>query len=190
MASKIAVWPVTRERWTDLAALFGPRGACAGCWCMYWRRAAPDFLRGRGQANRASLRRLVTSGRIPGLLAYLDRMPVGWCSVAPRDSFPRLERARVLPRIDAEPVWSVVCFYVARGYRRRGVSVALLEGAASFARRQGARILEGYPVDPRESDYADAFAWTGTAAAFREAGFTEARRVSPIRPIMRRLLDA
>ena len=190
MASKIRVLPVTPKRWRDLAALFGARGACGGCWCMYWRRAAADFNRGKGRANRASLRGLVASGQLPGLLAYLDGAPVGWCSVAPRDAFPRLERARTFQRIDAESVWSVVCFYVARAHRRQGVSVVLLEGAASFARRRGARILEGYPVDPRESDYADAFAWTGTAAAFRAAGFTEARRVSPVRPIMRRELGA
>jgi len=155
---------------------------------MYWRRPAGEFTRAKGRANRASLRGLVASGRVPGLLAYLGGTAVGWCSVAPRDAFPRLERARVLPRIDAEQVWSVVCFYVARPHRRQGISVALLEGAASFAQRQGARILEGYPVDPGGADYADAFAWTGTVAAFRAAGFSEARRVSPIRPIMRRQL--
>jgi GNAT superfamily N-acetyltransferase len=156
---------------------------------MYWRRTAADFNRQKGRANRAALRRLVRSGRVPGLLAYMDSTPVGWCSVAPRDAYPRLEQARVLRRIDAEPVWSVVCFYVARAHRRQGISVALLQGAALFARRRGARILEGYPVDPHERDYADAFVWTGTAATFRAAGFTEARRVSPTRPIMRRCLD-
>ena len=124
---------------------------------MYWRRTAADFNRRKGRANRASLRGLVTSGRLPGLLAYIDRTPAGWCSVGPRDAFPRLEQARVLRRIDAEPVWSVVCFYVSQSHRRQGISVALLEGAAAFARRHGARILEGYPVEPRGSDYADAF---------------------------------
>jgi GNAT superfamily N-acetyltransferase len=188
MAAKIRVLPATPERWPDLAALFGPRGACGGCWCMYWRRTAADFNRRKGRANRASLRSLVTSGRLPGLVAYTDRTAVGWCSVGPRDAFPRLEQARALRRIDAEPVWSVVCFYVSQSHRRQGISVALLEGAAAFARRQGARILEGYPVEPRGSDYADAFAWTGTAGAFRAAGFVEARRASPTRPIMRRYL--
>jgi GNAT superfamily N-acetyltransferase len=157
---------------------------------MYWRRRAADFNRKKGPANRASLRGLVKSGSLPGLLAYADGTPVGWCSVAPRDAFPRLEQARVLQRIDLEPVWSVVCFYVAPALRRRRISVALLEAATVFAGRRGARILEGYPVDPSRRDYADAFAWTGTAAAFRAAGFVEARRASPTRPIMRRYLDA
>ena len=188
MLAKIRVSPLTPERWSDLLALFGPRGACGGCWCMYWRRPAAEFTRGKGRRNRDALRRLVAGGAVPGVLAYVNGGPVGWCSLGPRQAYSRLERARMLRPIDAEPVWSVVCFFVARAHRREGVSVALLEGAAAFARRCGARILEGYPVEPRESAMPDAFAWTGTATTFRAAGFTEVRRVSPTRPIMRRLL--
>jgi GNAT superfamily N-acetyltransferase len=191
MASRVAlrIEPVTPDRWNDVVALFGRRGACGGCWCMYWRRSAADYERWKGRGNRNALRRLVAAGRVPGLLAYADGMPVGWCAVAPREEYPRLDRARVLKRIDDRPVWSVVCLFVARQCRRRGVSVALLEGAAAFATSRGGRIIEGYPVEPR-GVMADAFAWTGTAAAFRAAGFREAARGSPTRPIMRRALGA
>jgi GNAT superfamily N-acetyltransferase len=184
----LCIEPATPDRWADLVALFGARGACGGCWCMYWRRPAADYERGKGAGNRAALRRLVCGGRTPGVLAYADGAPIGWCALAPREAYVRLERARVLKRVDDSPVWSVVCLFVTRGHRRRGVSVALLAGAAGFARSRGARILEGYPVDPG-APLPDAFAWTGTAAAFRAAGFREVARRAPTRPIMRRVLD-
>ncbi|HEX9053973.1 MAG TPA: GNAT family N-acetyltransferase [Gemmatimonadales bacterium] len=189
MKSPVAleIEPATADRWADVVALFGRRGACGGCWCMYWRRSAAEYERGKGRGNRDALRRLVARGATPGLLAYAGGAPVGWCAVAPREAYPRLERARVLKRIDDRPVWSVVCLFVAKKCRRRGVSVALLEAAAAFAASRGARILEGYPVEPRGA-MPDAFAWTGTAAAFRAAGFREAARGSPTRPIMRRAL--
>ncbi len=190
MLPKIRISPVTPDRWHHLVALFGSRGACGGCWCMYWRRPAAEFTRGKRRGNREALRSLVAAGAVPGVLAYADGVPVGWCSVAPRDAYPRLERARVLRRVDAEPVWSVVCFFIARAHRRQYLSVALLEGAAAFARRRGARILEGYPVEPHAPPIPDAFAWIGTAAAFRAAGFLEVARRSATRPIMRRVLGS
>lgn len=129
---------------------------------------------------------LVEKGtKAPGVLAYLGDDPVGWCAVAPREEYVRLERARVLKRIDAEPVWSIVCVFVAPDHRRRGVSVALIDGAARFAAEHGATTVEGYPVEPKGGEMPAVFAWTGTAAAFRSAGFREAARGSASRPIMR-----
>lgn len=185
-APGLRVAPATPERWDDLARLFGARGACAGCWCMWWRRSPADWSRGKGAGNRRALHRLVASGDPPGLLAYDGREPVGWIALAPRESYPRLARSRTLAPLDDVPVWSVTCFFVAKGHRRKGVSVALLEAASDYAARRGARMLEGYPVEPRSAAIPDAFAWTGTAAAFRKAGFREAARRSATRPIMRR----
>ncbi|HVE79768.1 MAG TPA: GNAT family N-acetyltransferase [Gemmatimonadaceae bacterium] len=182
--------PATPDRWPDVERLFGARGGCAGCWCMWWRLPAAEWERGKGAANKRALRRVVATGARPGVLAYLGGEPVGWCAVAPREAYVRLEGARVLKRIDAEPVWSIVCLFVARGHRRRGVSVALLGAAAELAAASGARIVEGYPVEPRKGAMPDAFAWTGTAAAFRAAGFVEVARGSATRPIMRRVLAA
>ena len=189
-ARRLRVEPATRERWEDLARLFGPRGACAGCWCMWWRRTAAAWRAGKGEGNRRALRRLVDSGTPPGVIAYDGPDPVGWCAVAPREEFVRLAAARTLKPIDETPVWSVTCFFVARSHRRRGVTVALLQGAAAFAARGGAKMLEGYPVEPRKGSMPDAFAWTGLPGAFRKAGFAEAARPSPSRPIMRRALRA
>jgi GNAT superfamily N-acetyltransferase len=177
--------PLTPERWPDVVKLFGPRGACAGCWCMAWRRSRADWERGKGDGNRAAFRRIVRQGPPPGILAYAEREAIAWCAVAPRDAYVQLERSRVLKRIDAEPVWSVSCLFVARAYRRRGVSVALLRAVGEFAASQRARIVEGYPVEPYSERMPDVFAWTGTVAAFRAAGYEEAARGSPRRPIMR-----
>jgi len=107
-ARRLRVEPATRERWEDLARLFGPRGACAGCWCMWWRRTAAAWRAGKGEGNRRALRRLVDSGTPPGVIAYDGPDPVGWCAVAPREEFVRLAAARTLKPIDETPVWSVV----------------------------------------------------------------------------------
>lgn len=182
----LAFEPLTLERWPDVVRLFGPRGACAGCWCMVWRRRRAEWERGKGSGNRAAFQRVVRKGPPPGILAYDDGQPVGWCAVAPREAYVQLARSRVLKPIDAEPVWSVSCIFVMRAYRRRGVSVALLRAAGEFAASRGARIVEGYPVEPYSGKMPDAFAWTGTVAAFRAAGYEEAARGSAKRPIMRR----
>ncbi len=152
---------------------------------MHFRLLKPEYERGKGAGNRAALRKLVVSGGNPGVLAYLGGEPVGWCAVAPREGLPRLARSRAMRPVDDRPVWSVVCLFVARAHRRRGVSVALLEGAARFAASRGASLVEGYPVEPRAGSMPDVFAWTGTVSAFRAAGFTEVARTLPGRPVMR-----
>jgi GNAT superfamily N-acetyltransferase len=177
--------PVTPDRWPDLEALFGPRGACGGCWCMWWRLPRGQFEAGKGETNREALRRLVMAGEPPGLLGYLDGQPAGWCAIAPRADYPGLSRSRVLKPVDDLPVWSVTCFFVARRYRRQGVGVALLRAAVEHARERGAAVIEGYPVEPRTGAIPDAFAWTGTPRLFVQAGFEEVLRRSPTRPIMR-----
>ncbi len=178
--------PLTPDRWPDLERLFGPRGGCAGCWCMWFRLTRAEFERMKGSANRDALRALVERGPPPGILAYADGEPVGWCALAPRSSYSLLSRSRILAPVDDEPVWSVVCFFVARAHRRRGVTVELLRAATRHARERGARVVEGYPVEPKAGRTADTFAYHGVASAFRDAGFTEVARRSETRPIMRR----
>lgn len=185
-APKLEFHPATAGRWADVAKLFGPRGACAGCWCMFQRLPGGEFRRNVGDPNRRALQRIVKAGREPGILAYAGGEPVGWCAVAPRAEYVRLERSRVLAPVDDRPVWSIVCFFVAREWRGRGITVRLLRAAAAHAAAHGARLVEGYPVDPRSGRQADAFVWTGLATAFRRAGFREVARRSPTRPIMRK----
>lgn len=176
---------LTEDRWADLETLFGERGACGGCWCMYWRLQRAEFERRKGQGNKQSMRRLVAGGEAPGILAYAGQEPIGWCAIAPRESYPKLERSRVLRRIDDEPVWSVTCLFVKKEYRNRGVSVQLLRAAVEFARARGATVVEGYPAEPKRGRMPDVFAWTGLVSAFESAGFVERARGSPTRPIMR-----
>jgi GNAT superfamily N-acetyltransferase len=181
----LVVHPATAERWPDLERLFGERGACGGCWCMVWRLKRSEFERQKGAENRRALKAIVDSGATPGLLGYLNDQPVAWCAIAPRGDFPALERSRILKRIDDALVWSVTCLFVARPFRRRGLSIRLLETAVEHAARHGAQIVEGYPIEPQSTDMPPVFAWTGLASAFRQAGFTEVLRRSPTRPIMR-----
>ena len=177
--------PATPARWRDLERLFGPRGACAGCWCMWARLPRAEFQAGVGAKNKRALRRVVAAGEPPGILAYVNGEPAGWCGLGPRADFRRLEKSKVLAPVDDRPAWSVVCFFVARPYRRQGLSVRLLREAVRHAAARGATLVEGYPTDTR-SRAADAFVWTGLASAFERAGFREVARRSRTRPIMRR----
>jgi len=184
---KLLIHPLTPARWADFEKLFGKNGACAGCWCMWWRLPRKQWVAQKGERNRKAMQHLVKSRVAPGLLAYVDGEPAGWCAVAPRDQYVRLANSRVLKPVDDQPVWSVTCFFVARKFRRRGLTVALLNAAAEFARKRGAKTLEGYPTEPRK-DQPDAFVYTGLASAFRQAGFKEVARRSPSRPIFRRVV--
>lgn len=176
---------LTPDRWGDLEALFGERGACGGCWCMWWRLKRSEFEKQKGDKNKAAFKAVVDSGGAPGILAYADGNPIGWCAIAPRETYSALERSRVLKPLDEKPVWSIVCLFIAKPYRRKGVSVELLKAAADYVRKRGGKIVEGYPIEPRAGAMPDAFAWTGLASAFRQTGFTECARRSPTRPIMR-----
>jgi GNAT superfamily N-acetyltransferase len=182
---EMQIYPLTRERWPDLEALFGERGAVGGCWCMWWRLKSSEFERRQGEENRQAFQALVDAGEVPGLLAYVAGKPVAWCSLAPRAKFPRLERSRILKPVDEQPVWSIVCFFVDKRYRNQGMMVKLLQAAIDYVRQQGGHVVEGYPVEPKTDPMPAAFAYTGLASAFKKAGFVECLRRSETRPIMR-----
>ena len=181
---------LTTERWADFEELFGERGATGGCWCMWWRLTGREFDAQKGAGNRRAMKAIVDSGHVPGILAYHEGHPVGWCSVAPREEFPRLERSRILKPVDDEPVWSVVCFFIAKSYRRRGVARRLLKAALDYVRDCGGGIVEGYPVEPKKGGTPDLFAFHGLASMFRSAGFKEVARRSETRPIMRYVIES
>ena len=151
---------------------------------MWWRLKRPEWKQGKGEGNRKEFRKLVRAAPEPGVLAYAGGEPVGWCAIAPREQYPRLNRSRILKPVDDQPVWSVTCFFVARGFRHQGLSTKLLKAAVDFARAHGARFVEGYPHDTKKAT-ADVFVYTGLVSAFRKAGFNEVARRSKTRPIMR-----
>lgn len=187
---KASVVPVAPAHWRLLVDLFGPHGACADCWCMWWRRPPPAWRSGKRGGNRRALHRLIArSSPPPGVLALADGRAVGWCAVAPRQAYSRLDRSRVLAPIDDQPVWSITCLFVARDWRRQGLTTGLLEGAVQLAQNHGAACVEGYPIDPQGKTIAHAFLYTGCLSTFRKAGFLEVTRRSSTRPIVRRDLS-
>jgi GNAT superfamily N-acetyltransferase len=182
------VFPLTPDRWQDLEALFGKHGAFGGCWCMYFRQSNKEWEATNGEERKHELHSLVDAEVVPGLLAYDGPKAVGWISLAPRPDFKRLIRSRVAKPLDDRPVWSVVCFFVDKEYRRQGVTVALLQAGVEFARQHGAQIVEGYPIEPLE-EKPDPWVFNGLAGAFRKAGFEEGGRHFENRPIMRYYLE-
>jgi GNAT superfamily N-acetyltransferase len=178
---EITIHPLTPDRWPELEHLFGRNGACNGCWCMYWRIGSAYHKRPRKQ-NKAAFREVARRGPPPGLLAFDRDIPIGWCQLTPRDALPWLDRTWRLKRVDDVAVWSLSCFYVRIGYRRRGVTSQLIAAALKAAKRARAPALEAYPLDARMTPSASS---TGFATTFARAGFKiVARRVAP-RPIMR-----
>jgi GNAT superfamily N-acetyltransferase len=186
---ELDIQPVTTDNWPDLEKLFGPRGAIGGCWCMWWRIKRAEFEKQQGDGNHEAMCSIVASGKVPGILAYHDGEPVAWCSVAPREDFGVLDRSPVLKRVDDQPVWSVVCFFMAKGYRQIGLSSRMLEAAVEYASQHGVRIVEGYPIEPKKDSTPDIYAFTGMATTFKKMGFEEVARRSETRPIMRYYLD-
>lgn len=177
--------PVGIDEWEDLQSLFAEPGVQDGCWCMYWRIKRSDFHRHYGEGNKEAMERIIQCGRVPGILAYVDGRPIGWCSVAPREEFPVLDRSPTLKRVDGEPVWSIVCFFVSGQYRRKGLSKILLQAAIDYAGDNGAAIIEAYPLTPEHTKSERYELYMGLVSTFEEAGFQEAVRRSKRRPIMR-----
>jgi GNAT superfamily N-acetyltransferase len=181
----LTIKPVTMAEWPDLQALFSEPGPQNGCWCMYWRVKRAEFHRHYGEDHRRAMEQIIASGRVPGILAYFEGQPIGWCSIAPREEFPVLDRSRTLKRVDDEPVWSIVCFFVARQYRGRGLTRALIEAAVEYARGRGARIIEAYPLVPKDASYPQFELYTGLISTFEKLGFVVVARRSERRPLMR-----
>jgi GNAT superfamily N-acetyltransferase len=148
---------------------------------MYWRIGSL-YRKQPAQANKAAFQNVVENGPPPGLLAFEDRLAVGWCQLTPRYALPWLNRTWRLRRLDDLPVWSISCFYVRKGFRKRGVSSALIAAALKSAKSAGAVILESYPLDAALSPSSSS---TGYATTFSRAGFKVVGRHAPERPIMR-----
>ena len=175
------VRPLTPDLWPALEELFATNSTCSRCWCMYWRIGAAYRTQGAAK-NKAALRTLVKRGPPPGLIAFEGETPVGWCQLTPRDALPHLDRSPRLKRVDAVPVWSISCFFVRVGYRRKGVTVALIEAALKQAKRAKAPALEAYPLD---ADVTPSSSHTGFDTTFARLGFKTVARHVKARPIMR-----
>ena len=152
---------------------------------MFWRVPRKQFDAGKGAANKRALKKIIRDGHKPGIIAYAGSKPIGWCAVAPREVYIGLENSRLLKPVDDRPVWSISCLFIKKPYRRKGISVELIREAVTFAAKQGATIVEGYPTEPSMDQMPDPFLWHGVPSAFIAAGFKEVLRRSEARPIMR-----
>jgi predicted GNAT family acetyltransferase len=176
--------PLTPERWSDFETLFGVNGACAGCWCMFWRLSRKEFNQSQYEPNRLAMKVIVNSGEIPGIIAYRAQIPVGWVSIAPREKFFSLQRSDVLAPVDDQAVWSIVCFFIPRKMRKQGIMLPLVQAALDHARNHGAGIVEAYPFDS-EKPLSTLSAYMGIKSVLEKAGFKEVIRRSSGHPIMR-----
>lgn len=174
-APPLAVHPLTPARWKDFERLFGEKGACAGCWCMFWRLEAGErFQDVKGVSAKRRMKALVLAGKARGFLAYAGGAPVGWLAAGPRRDFPKLDRAPSLACDDADRVWALPCFFIDAKHRGQGVATRLLDAAVRELPKRGAKVLEGYPLKPARPGEAipAAFAYTGTVPLFTRRGFS------------------
>jgi len=181
----LRIEPAGFDQREHIAAVMSDCGDASHCWCAFWSRPRADFSADWGQGNkRWFMKQLQTADRPRGVLAYVDGEPAAWCAVAPREQHDRLARSRNLAPVDATPVWSITCFVVAKRFRRQGLMRPLIDGAVAFARMQGAKMVEAYPVDPQRK-LGSGELYTGLLSVFLDAGFREVARRSPTRPIVR-----
>jgi GNAT superfamily N-acetyltransferase len=162
-----------------------------GCWCMSYRDS-----RVGNDGRPAYMRDECAHEPGPGVLAYVDGQPAGWCSIAPRSSYRRLMHSRTIPFVDDRDAWAAVCFVVRPRFRGRGLMHALLDGGVEHARRHGADVVEGYPVESDAAGRVDVISgYVGTTRLFEQSGFTPiaataAHSGGRVRWLMRRELGA
>jgi GNAT superfamily N-acetyltransferase len=190
----LEIIPLTPAAFDRLGELFAEGGDPRWCWCAFWRLRGAAGGRTEAAQNRALLLRLAEQDdAAPGLVALREGRVVGWVSVGPRASYPRLAHSKVYAAVDDHPVWSIVCFVVSRPERGRGIAGALLAEAVAYAGRHGATMVEAYPVETGGGRVPAGSANTGTVPMFERAGFraVASRRASPTarpRLVMRREL--
>jgi len=178
--------PLTKKNWDKFEQLFGVKGACGNCWCMYYRLSKSEYQEGKtDDGNKRAMQEIVRANKPAGILGIYEGQAIAWCAFAPREDFIKIERSRVHKRIDDKAVWSIPCFFIDNKFRRLGVSVALLKGVANYAKEKGVKILEAYPAILTQAKLPDAFAWTGLLKTFERAGFEIVDRTSVNRPMVR-----
>ena len=186
LASELTFEPLTKKSWPQFVQLFGARGACGNCWCMYFRLKKDEFVAGKqDDGNKDAMKELVWAGAPTGILGMYEGQAIAWCAFAPREEYLKLANSRVHKPIDSEKVWSITCFFVDKQFRRMGISVAMLKGIIEYARKQKIKIIEAYPTIPTKEPLPDSFAWIGLYKSFERAGFKIADRTSKNRPMVR-----
>ena len=177
--------PVTLDLWDDFQALFTEPGIQNGCWCMYWRLRRADCQHGYGEGNKQAFKAALENGQVPGILAYHQGAPVGWCAIAPREETAVLDRSRTLKRVDDQPAWAITCLFISKPYRRQGMTELLIQAALEHAQLNGARIVEAYPLRTEISKILPYERYMGIQSTFERMGFKVVGERSERRPVMR-----
>ena len=168
---KLRFDPLTSANWKQFEILMGEKGGCGNCWCMFFRLPYKVFQGNKPDGNKRMMKGLVNKSQPQGLIASLNKQPVGWIALAPREDYMKLEDSRVFKRIDAKPVWSITCFFIKKEFRRMGLSQQLIKGAVDFAKKKKIKTLEAYPAIPYNEKVPHAFLWVGVLSSFIKNGF-------------------
>ena len=174
-SKKLKVKPVDKSIWKDFETLFESKGAPSYCWCMAWRMTKEELKQNNSGSRKKFIKERVWSKTPIGLLAYIDDVPMAWCSIAPRETYQRLGGEE-----DLEDVWSIVCFFIKRDYRDQGLVDQLIEKAKKYARKNGAKYLEAYPVKPSSPSYR----FMGFTHTFEKADFNFVKKAGTRRNVM------
>jgi len=181
------VHAVTPDRFDDFADVVNPNRRANHCWCLSHRLPTKQIEElGRGDREHA-MRCLTERSNPPGVVGYEDDVPVGWCSICPREEIPRLTGSKLIRPVDDVAVWSIICVVVRGGHRRRGITGPLLEGAVDYARSRGAPAVEAHPVDP-PGRMDTTMAFVGTRAMFEHARFRIISQTDAVASKMPRLI--
>jgi GNAT superfamily N-acetyltransferase len=187
---KITYQPLSRHNWHDLVQLFDGHGNPGYCWCTFWRLSSREYRQRDSHQRRKTLNGYVVGGTPTGIIGYREGQAIGWCSIAPRVTYERLNRSRKIPQIDERNTWSLVCFYISKQEQGKGLSGDMLKAAVEFAASQGAEVVEAYPVEPvwdEEGNWqpAKSYRFMGYRSTFEKAGFRDVTPVGGKRLVMR-----
>ncbi len=182
---KLKLTPLTAANWKEFETLMGEKGGCGNCWCMYFRLPYKTFQENKPDGNKKMMRKLVDKGLPQGLIASINKQPVGWIAMAPREDYMKIENSRAFKRIDEKPVWSITCFFVKKEFRHQGLSQHLIKGAVDYAKKKKIKTLEAYPAVPYDEKVPHAFLWVGVLSSFIKNGFKLVRQQSKSRAMVR-----
>jgi GNAT superfamily N-acetyltransferase len=185
MNEKLKFEPLSTSNWKEFETLMGEKGGCGNCWCMYFRLPYKTFQENKPEGNKKIMKQLVNKNLPQGLIASMNKEPVGWIALAPREDYTKIENSRVFKRIDEKPVWSITCFFIRKDLRHRGLSQQLIKGAVEFAKKKKIRILEAYPAIPYNEKVPHPFLWVGVLSSFLKNGFKIVRQNSKSRAMVR-----
>jgi len=188
LAEKIRFEELRPDLWPAIERLFGPNGACGGCWCMWWRaESRKNWNEFKGAHTKETFKNLIQKGKAHGMLAFAEDEPVGWCSFGPRQDFPGLKEIRAYKRSDTSDVWSITCFFIHRKWRGKGLARGLLRAAIEAMQRHGVKIVEGYPMTTTKDGrrLGANLVWTGPIKIFEELDFKTVQSTNPLKPLVR-----